>query len=194
MKDNPNPDGIFKTEQAAMLDGAEREKELRPGELLRDRLAARPGLTGVDLGSGTGMYAIPMAALSRTGTVYAVDKAEVMHGHLREKDPPANLRTVTADVTATGLPDGIADVVTAGFILHEIKDPVRLVREAARLMKPGGRLAVIDWREDTEFIGPPRSRRISRERVEEMFEASGLTFDDYIDWTDNHFVALGTKP
>jgi len=192
MKDNPNPDGIFKTEQAAKLDAPGRAEELQPDEVLR-KLKAQPGLTGVDLGSGTGVFAIPMAELAGDGDVYAVDRAEVMHDHLREKDPPANLQTVTADVTATGLPDGIADVVTAGFILHEIKEPERLLKEAARLMKQGGRLAVIDWREDTEYIGPPRSRRISRERVERMFKEAGLRFDEYINWTDNHFVAVGTK-
>jgi len=194
MNDNPNPDGIFKTEQAAKLDQPGRVEELRPTDLLRDKMNVTSGMTGVDLGSGTGVFAIPLAELTGDGTLYAVDRAEVMHDHLREKDPPANLQTVKADVTATGLPDGAADMVTAGFILHEIKEPLLLVKEAARLLKPGGQLAVIDWREDTEYIGPPRNRRISRARVEKMFAKAGLTFDEYIEWTDNHFVALGTKP
>jgi hypothetical protein len=42
-------------------------------------------------------------------------------------------------------------------------------------------------------MGPPRDRRISRERVEQMFREVGLTVDAYLNWTDNHFAALGTK-
>ena len=193
MSNNPNPDGIFKPGQAAKLDTPGRITELRPTELLRDTMQVKRGMTGVDLGSGTGVFAIALAELSESGTVYAVDHSDIMQGHLQEKEPPANITPVTAEVFETGLPDGIADVVVGGFILHEIKAPVRLVNEAFRLLKPGGRLAIIDWREDREDMGPPRSRRISRERVEQMFTEAGLTVDAYLNWTDNHFVALGTR-
>ena len=66
--------------------------------------------------------------------------------HLREKSPPPHLELVTADVNATGLPDAVADICLLSSILHEVEEPERLVREAARLLKPGGRLVVVDYR------------------------------------------------
>ena len=186
-------DGIFKVGQAAKLDTPGRIEELRPAELLRDIAGVKAGDTGVDLGSGTGVFTIALAELAAGGTVYAVDNSDVMHGHLRDKNPPDNIVYITADVTATGLPDGTAGVCVAGFILHEIKDPGRLIAEARRLLEPGGTLVVVDWREDVEAFGPPRHKRISRERIRELCEEAGFTFSDYIDWTDNHFAALAVK-
>src|SRR3972149_5539337 len=72
-----NPDGIFKPGQASMLDSSGRLKELRPAELYRRYLKVKPGLTGVDLGSGTGVFALPLAELAGNGTVYAVDHSDV---------------------------------------------------------------------------------------------------------------------
>ncbi len=64
--------------------------------------------------------------------------------HIRAKNPPPNLELVLADVNRTGLPDAIADICLLASILHEVGEPGRLMAEAARLLKPGGRAVVVD--------------------------------------------------
>ena len=188
-------DGIFQAEQAAKLDGEGRIRELRPLEMLRDIGGVSGGQTGVDLGSGTGVFTIPLAQLvGANGRVYAVDNKKVMHDHLRAKHPPANISYLLAGVTATGLPDASVDICMAGFILHEVRQPAGVVTESARILKPGGKLIVMDWRADVYHFGPPVSVRISRAKVREYLDNAGLEFTKYIDWTDNHFVAVGIKP
>ncbi len=187
-------DGIFRAEHASKLDGEARLSELRPLELLRDLGNVAAGQTGVDLGSGTGVFTIPLAQLvGETGKVYAVDNKAVMHDHLRAKDPPANIEYLLVDVTATGLPGSSVDICMAGFILHEVKDPQAITNEAARILKPGGRLVVMDWRADVYNFGPPVSVRVTRNKVLEYMENASLRFVTYVDWTANHFAAIGLK-
>src|SRR3972149_3157588 len=104
-----------------------------------------------------------------------------MLDHLRAKNPPANLVPVLAEATLTGLGDGIADVCCLAFILHEIKEPGKLIAEAGRLLKPGGRLVIVEWRADLASFGPPPHRRISREAAAKLLGEAGLTFEGYRD-------------
>jgi ubiquinone/menaquinone biosynthesis C-methylase UbiE len=188
-------EGIFDVNKAGMLDNPGRVRELRPSVLLREVAGVKEGQTGVDLGSGTGTFALPMAEMvGRAGKVYAIDNSNVMLEHTREKSPPPNLELIRADVNSTGLPDAVADVCLLSSILHEVSDPSRLVFEAARLLKPGGRLVVIDYRSEQDSPGPPRRKRISEERLRQLFGQAGISFLGYQEWTPIYYVAVGERP
>jgi ubiquinone/menaquinone biosynthesis C-methylase UbiE len=187
-------EGIFDVRRAGMLDTPGRMRELRPRELLTEVAEVRRGQTGVDFGSGTGFFALPMAEMvGESGRVYAVDNSEVMQAHIREKSLPPNLETVRADVIATGLPDGVADICLLSSILHEVKQPARLVAEAARLLKPGGRMVIVEFRADVDSPGPPRRKRIPRDRIERLFAQAGITFLSYREWSLSYYAAVGEK-
>ena len=102
----------------------------------------------VDLAAGTGALASAMVRRTpRLGDLTLVDGSPAMLGRAR-----ARLRTVApaarfivADVRAVPLPDGCADLVTMGYLLHLLDPPsrTRALAEAHRLLRPGGRLVVI---------------------------------------------------
>lgn len=98
----------------------------------------------VDLGTGTGHTAARLLA-EGVREVVAVDPSEGMlaaaersYGHL------PGLELVQASGDATGLPSGAYDLVTARHTLHHHPDPTATLREAARLLRPGGRFVMVD--------------------------------------------------
>jgi len=187
-------DGCFDVRQAAKLDSEGRLKDLRLDDFVRDVARVTEGMVCIDFGSGTGTFALPLAQYAgSTGKVYAVDRSAEMMGHIRTKKPPPNLALIQRDVADTGLDDQIADICLLAFILHEVKQPESLVAEAARLLKLRGRLLVVEWKAELESPGPPRSRRITREQIEQLFGQAGLSLVEYLDWSINHYVAIGNK-
>ncbi len=174
----------FDTTKAARLDNEGRIKELRIQELLRDVGKIKGGTVAVDLGAGTGAFALRLAPLLGTkGKVYAVDDSADMLGILKSRNPPPNLVPVKADFTNTGLESGIASFCLAAFILHETKEKQKLLDEAYRLLKPGGRLLALEWRAEFDSPGPPQKIRITPEQMEALFSLSCFTEFESGNWT-----------
>ena len=186
--------GIFGTKQVNKLDNLGRIAELKPNELLKNNAGIVNGMISIDFGSGTGIFALPMADLvGNEGKVYAIDNSMEMLSYIRGKNPPTNLTLLHSDVKQTGLNSRIADICLLAFILHEINEPDSLIVEAFRLLKNDGKLIIIEWKADFNSPGPPRKRRISKEQIMRFFSQTGLTLENYIDWSQNHYVAVGKK-
>lgn len=168
----------FPPERREVLNDPERRNSLPPEPLLA-AAELRKGDSVVDLGAGTGFWTeILSPAVGNEGKVYAVDVEPVMLEDLREKvrrQGLTNVEVVQSDELAVPLPDGIADLVLMGFVLHEPSDPLALLSEIVRLLKPGGRVLVLDWQKWPTEQGPPVEHRISQEEAEALLGAAGLT-------------------
>jgi ubiquinone/menaquinone biosynthesis C-methylase UbiE len=187
-------EGIFDIKQAHKLDNPGRLKDLRPIELLVKAARITDGNICVDFGSGTGTFALPMAELvGNNGKVYAIDRSIEMLAYIKAKNLPKNVMLIHNNVEKTGLESRIADVCILAFILHEIKEPGNLIAEAFRLLKPHGRLIVVEWKAELDIPGPPRGSRISKEQIMQLFNRNGFTLANYINWSQNHYVALADK-
>jgi ubiquinone/menaquinone biosynthesis C-methylase UbiE len=187
-------EGHFDPKRAPGLDSQDRIKELRPYELLKDIAGIKPGMTCIDLGSGTGTFSFPMLlCVGSEGIVYAIDDSDEMLEYIRAKNPPPNLILAHGDVSHTGLDNEIADFCLLSSILHEVDRPANLVVEAFRLLKPGGRVLAVEWKADLDSPGPPQIRRLSREKVEQLFKHADLHNFRYLDWSRNHYVVTGDK-
>lgn len=108
--------------------------------------ALAPGESVVDLGCGAGADALLAArAIGPSGRVVGVDSARGMVERARRvAQGRANVSFVEARMDATGLPDASADVVLSNGAVNLAPDKDAVLREAARLLRPGGRLVVAD--------------------------------------------------
>ena len=105
----------------------------------------------LDLGCGRGHVLLPAAAaVGPTGEVVGVDFAPSMIAATTDaaKDLPW-VRVTDGDADHPGFPDGSFDVVTAGFMVFLLPDPPAAVARWARLLRPGGRLALSTFAEET---------------------------------------------
>jgi ubiquinone/menaquinone biosynthesis C-methylase UbiE len=114
---------------------------------LRLALSGAPGRRLADVGGGTGNYA---AALQREGwETVVIDRSPEMLARAREK----GLETICADAQRLPLADASFDAAMLVSMLHHVEDPAAALGEAQRILRPGGRLAVMLFtREDVEDL------------------------------------------
>ena len=135
---------------ASLLDMESRLGQATPAELLAG-LGLGEGHTVVDVGCGPGFLTFPAAEIVGSGgRVYAVDIEPKMVDLVRTEAASRGLANITAqrtDSDGVSLPDGVADFAICSLILHYSPDFARraaLVRDIARVLRPGGRLLIVD--------------------------------------------------
>ena len=113
----------------------------RVGEELLDAVAAGPGTRLLDVGCGPGT--ITAAAAARGARAVGVDLAAGMLALGRERHP--GLELLEADAEALPFPDDAFDALVGGFVLNHLPAVETAIAEAARVLAPGGRMAVAVW-------------------------------------------------
>jgi ubiquinone/menaquinone biosynthesis C-methylase UbiE len=108
-------------------------------------LAGAEKLLAIDLACGPGTYTRPLAARVRHAigadlTPAMVEKARAEAA----RDGIANIEFVCADIYALPFADGVAGIVSCGYAFHHMTEPARAIAEMARVLQPGGRMALTD--------------------------------------------------
>jgi ubiquinone/menaquinone biosynthesis C-methylase UbiE len=142
-----------------------------PDEVI-GRLDLKPGMVVADIGAGTGFFALPFArAVAPAGMVWAVDLQPAMLKILKEKlqpeGAPDNIGLREGKAVDTGLPDGSCDLAFLGNIWHELDELDTVLAELRRILRSGGRVAILDWRTDVPYPpGPPPEHRVAPSETE----------------------------
>ena len=171
----------------------ERYELLRPDRLLRD-LGLMPGDTLADIGCGPGFFAIPAAAIvGKEGRVLAADIQGDMLAALRsrvQEHELTNVRMVKTSETEIPLQEGCADMALVAFTLHEVEQRARFLHRVRRLLKPEGRIVVIEWEKHDDEMGPPTSARLAPEDVLKDAEAAGLRLAERRELNEHHYLLV----
>jgi SAM-dependent methyltransferase len=137
----------------------------------------------VEFGCGYGTFALPAARLV-AGQVFALDIEPDLVAETGRRAAAEGLSNLVAEVrdfvaSGCGRPDGSVGYTLLFNILH-IEDPVGLLREARRVLAPGGTAAIIHWRTDVPTPrGPSPDIRPTAEQCRAWGEAAGLEFERY---------------
>lgn len=172
-------DKRFPASNASKLDDPKRN-ELLPVATVLGSLAVFLGEAIADVGAGTGYFSLPLAeAVGPKGRVYAVDAQVEMLARIRRKldsSALANIELIHAEAGCTALPDSTCDLFFLSNIWHEIDDKTAVLQESMRVLKAGGRIAILDWRIDVgPEAGPPLAHRIDPSQAKAALTAAGFS-------------------
>lgn len=154
--DDPNAAVLLDTMDATAAWGATRRLRGWEGE----RLALGPGERLLDVGCGLGDAALAFApVLGAAGEIVGIDvSAEMVRGaRARAAAAPCRTSFVVGDACALDAPDGSFDAVRSERTLQWLADPDAAVAEMARVLRPGGRVSLIDtdWSSYAVDVGDP---------------------------------------
>jgi SAM-dependent methyltransferase len=176
---------------AKRFEEPEREAWQKPDEVVT-ALALSPDAKVADLGSGTGYFAVRLARAVPEGKVYGVDIEPDMARYLGERarrEGLSNLEAVLGEPEDAKLPEAV-DLVLIVNTYHHIGERVAYLRRLGETLRPGGRVAIIDFREESPK-GPPRAHKLSPEQVRGELEAAGYRMAGTHDFLpDQYFLVF----
>jgi ubiquinone/menaquinone biosynthesis C-methylase UbiE len=177
---------------------------------LAETLSLKPGMTVGDVGAGGGAMAVAMATfLGPSGHVYATDIGQAQLAEIRDyvaREGLSNVDVIEGAASATNLPDGCCDAIFMRDVYHHLTNADRINNSLLAALKPGGRLAVIDFEPEAGSAlpkGVPENRGghgIRPALVETEVTASGLRHLNTIarwppdDGRSRFFLVLFQKP
>ena len=150
---------------AGVFDDPSRDAWQKPHQVI-EALAPKPDAAVADIGSGTGYFAVRLAHFVPQGRVYAVDIEPDMVKYLADRagrEGLANLTAVAGAPEDARLP-GKVDLVLMVDTYHHVEQRENYFRKLAQSLKPGGRVAIIDFNAKSA-MGPPLAQRIAAKRV-----------------------------
>ena len=175
---------------AKIFDDPQRDAWQKPHEVI-SALKLAPDAAVADIGAGTGYFAVRFAHMLAKGRVYGVDLEPDMVKYLAERAKKENLANLTAVAGAAADPHIPApvDLVILVDVYHHIDKRGDYFRNLQASLKPGGRVAVIDFRMDAPS-GPPKNARIAPDRVKAEMKGAGYALAEELEFLPNQYFLI----
>ncbi len=176
----PRTPRLFAPQDLGLLEPPDREAWQKPDQVM-DALHIAEGTTVLDLGAGGGWFTSRLARrVGPNGRVYAVDVQSLMIQAIVRRMQREGLTNVTPVLGADDDPslpaDANPDAVLIVDTFHETEQPVVLLQNVARTLKPQGRIGIIDYREGEGGPGPGPEERVPPGVVIAQAQTAGLKF------------------
>jgi len=161
------------------LDRPERDQDQKPGQVV-EALGLRPGMSVADLGAGSGYFTRRFVeAVTETGTVYVIDVEPEALTYVEESlvhlHRPYTAQFILARPDNPKIPFESVDLIFVCNTYHHLEDRARYFRNVRSGLKPGGRIAIVDYYHDERSgeLGFPKRHLVARETVLDEMTAAG---------------------
>jgi ubiquinone/menaquinone biosynthesis C-methylase UbiE len=161
------------------LDSTERDRYQKPSEVI-GALRLKPGMAVADLGSGSGYFTRRfIEAVTETGMVYAVDVEPEMLAYAKESvihmHTAYTAEFILAQPDNPKLPYESVDLLFVCNTIHHLEDRSKYFRDLRSSLKPGARIAIIDFYPDERSgdLGFPKHHLVSRDTIVQEMAAAG---------------------
>ena len=175
---------------AKSFDDPARDAWQMPSRVI-DALALKPGMKVADIGAGTGYFSMRLAK-SPGVSVFAVDIEPKMIDYLKQraaKEQITNVTPVLAAAASPNLPQPV-DVVLVVDTYHHLPNRPQYFRDLKQSLRPGGRVAIVDFRKDAPE-GPPVHFRFTPQQIQDEMTEAGYQLDASHDFLPRqHFLVF----
>ncbi|MBT4199813.1 class I SAM-dependent methyltransferase [Desulfobacula sp.] len=188
-----------------MTDGQKKPKgagkssfELINSDILMEVLPVKPGSVVLDLACGKGIYSMFLSEIvGDTGLIYAVDLWEEgirLIGKEIEEKNITNILPLLDDATAQiEIDDYSVDVCLMATVLHDFEEMNKsgaVIEQVKTILKPGGYLAVIEFKKIDGPPGPPMKIRLAEDDTEKMVSGYGFKKVKIVDIGEYNYLMI----
>ena len=175
---------------AQVFDDPKRDEWQKPHEVMK-ALGLPQDATVADIGAGTGYFSVRLSHLVPNGRIYAVDVETEMVKHLAMRAARQGLANVIA---VRGSPDdprlpGKVDLAILVDTYHHIGEREAYFTKLRAMLKPEGRVAVIDFKPEAP-VGPPKATRLSAATVKAELDRAGFLMTEEFDFLPYQYFLI----
>ena len=165
-----------------------------------EELSIGRGAHVADFGAGSGHYSLAVARLvGEDGKVFCIDingdLLTKVKNHARQEGLE-NLDIIKSDLErpkGSKLQDASVELVIIANTLFALEDKVAVVKEAFRILRPKGRVLVVEWSDSFAGLGPHTSHVVTKEESQKIFENEKFKLEREISAGDHHYGLIFRK-
>ena len=182
--------------EALWLERPSREAAEQPQRVV-DALELKPTNVVADIGAGTGYFSFRISPLVPEGKVLAVDIQPEMIDiidFLKQENNISNVEPILGSVTDPNLPEKSIDLALMVDAYHEFSHPREVMEAIVKALKPGGRVALVEYRGENPFIPIKGLHKMTQNQVRKEMKAVGLQWLETKTFLPQQHLMVFTKP
>ncbi|MCI0513429.1 methyltransferase domain-containing protein [candidate division KSB1 bacterium] len=185
---------VFNPKELTKLDQPERVQLINPKSVLQ-KMGIAPGQVVLDFGCGTGVFTVTAAEIiGPQGYFYAVDIfPEMLQAVAKKFSGQSNLQLIQISDHRLPLENNRVDFVFMGFVLHEVVEKEKTLQEIHRILRPTGKIGIIDWDTKTSEKGPPLADRVPLAEATAWLAKTGFQQIQAYENSIYHYYVIATK-